>query len=162
MTITFQRRAAQQYPSKQPLYRYWEHLRRRCAEKGIPMQSAWRQSYQTFIEAVGEPPAGRKYRLVLINPERGYVWYNVRWLTERRAARPEQWRWLPYRGRRDEAQVWAKRFGIPLRELERRLDRGWTLRQLDHYGRRLAAEAQAQEERIRQAGVTVPNPDVAD
>lgn len=163
MAIDHQKRnAKRRFPSQQPLYRYWEHLKKRCDRQGIPLQQAWRDSYAAFAAAVGDPPVPGKYRLVLINPARGFVWYNVRWLPTKRALAPERLRWLSYRGQRDEAWTWAKRFGIPLSDMERRLDSGWTLRRLDHHGRRLKAERERRKRRLAQAGVTVPNPEATD
>lgn len=160
MAIDHQKREAKRrFPSQQPLYRYWEHLKRRCAKRGIPLQQSWRDSYAAFLEDVGEPPEQGKHRLVLINPSRGFVWYNVRWVTESRAQTPEKLQWLSYRGQRDEASTWAKRFGIPVSELERRLARGWTMRRLDHYGRRLQQERQHRQRLLAQAGEAAPNPD---
>lgn len=158
MSDDYYREARQGFRSKQPLYRRWEGTRRLAKDKGIPFQSSWRESYDAFVDDVGDPGDVAQYRLVLINPDRGYVWYNVRWVPLTRIKQTKELLWLSYRGHRDEACNWAAQFGVPLETFLRQLENGATLRQLDFLGRKLKKERAKAARRLAQAGVAVSNP----
>lgn len=159
MAITHQTKARRQYRSKQPLYLTWEYIRKKAAKRSIPLQAQWRLSYDAFEKDVGPLPEGEKVRLVLINPERGYVWYNVRWLPEWRAKQYGKLEWLVYQEQRDEALTWARRFGLTLSEFQRLRSKGWSMRKIACHGEKLRSEKAKQALALVQAGVAVPNPD---
>jgi len=157
MSDDYYRKARKGFRSKQPLYRRWEGTRRLAKDKGLPFQQSW-EDYDAFVADVGDPGDVSQYRLVLINPERGYVWYNVRWVPLTRIRQTKELLWLSYRQHRDEASNWATEFGVPLETFLSELEQGASMRQLDFLGRKLRKEQAKAAKRLAQAGVAVPNP----
>lgn len=146
------------YPSRQPLYRLWSYLKRKVKEQGIPMQRSWRKSYERFRDDVGEPPVFTKYRLVLIEPSLGYVWSNVAWIPLKRVLSGRPLRWISFKEKRKELSIWAQEFDMTVSDLERVLERGWSMRKVACAYEKRLREKRAIEAAIKRAGCTVPNP----
>lgn len=82
--------------SKTQLHWVWESMKRRCFDpkdkrystygaRGITVCDRWRESFEAFLEDMGERPPGRS--LDRIDNSKGYEPGNVRWATAKEQAR---------------------------------------------------------------------------
>lgn len=118
-------------------YDVWIGIKSRCLNpnapgyqnyggRGIKMCERWQESYQAFVDDVGDRPSAR-HTLDRINNDGDYEPGNVRWATygeQRRNMRNNVW--IEWNGERMIAPDWAKRLGISTQSMSYRL-RHWPL-----------------------------------
>jgi hypothetical protein len=164
VTIDYQAKKHKTFPSKQPLYRYWDYLCKKSLDKNIIMQKSWRTSYEKFSYDVGIPPTSDTHYLVMFDPEQGYVWSNVIWLLRKRYDEYEPLVWLRYRGVRKEITQWATEFGTTLHQFRKYQAQGWTIRKIEAHCKKVrelkAIDKAKADKKLRQASVAVPNPNI--
>ncbi len=140
--------------SRTPLYQVWAGAKQRCKNPGHRLYSsyggrgitmcAWiQESFDNFIEAVGERPGtGLEYLIDRIDNDLGY-WCgradcadcgparrvcNLQWSDpEESASHRRTNRIVEYKGRKQTVQRWAKELGIEAGILRERLNRGWSV-----------------------------------
>lgn len=123
------------YGSK--LYRTWRNAKNRCfnpkatkykdyGAKGITMHPAWAASFETFAEAVGEPPSP-EHSLDRQRNTEGYVPGNVKWSTPTEQANNTRRNVrISFEGRTQTVAQWARERGIGASTIASRLRAGWS------------------------------------
>ncbi len=114
----------------------WMHMLDRCYNKGhvqyhryggrgILVCDRWRESFDAFLEDMGDRPAGTT--LDRIDSDRGYDSGNCRWATivEQNRNKTNRTK-LTFRGQTMSVTEWAERLGIPRSVVFGRLKAGWT------------------------------------
>lgn len=116
----------------------WSGMKSRCYNKnepayknyggrGIRMCDRWRNSFEAFLEDVGERP-GPEYSIDRIDNDGNYEPGNVRWVTDKQQANNKRNnRILEHDGRSLTVAQWAKETGISGFVILGRLSRGWTV-----------------------------------
>ena len=119
-------------------YRCWRHAKSRCFDpntpdfpryggRGITMCDRWRNSFEAFLEDMGEKPKGMSIDR-FPNRNGNYEPGNCRWATPTEQARNQD-RFVPitWRGETLLMCEWAERLNIPPLVLSKRKLRRWTL-----------------------------------
>lgn len=122
-----------------PTYTTWAAMRNRChapgnskyymyGAKGVTVCQRWRDSFEAFLEDMGERPEG--CTIDRVDGAKGYEPGNCRWAT-----RTEQQRnvksnvKIAFGGDTLCISEWGEKTGIPSRTISSRLRRGWTAEQ---------------------------------
>jgi hypothetical protein len=88
--------------------------------RGIKVCDRWRNSYQAFLDDMGEPPPG--FTLDRIDNSKGYSPDNCRWASPKmQAANSSKVRVVSYNGKTANITDWAKHLGISTATLIERL-----------------------------------------
>ena len=119
-------------------YHIWRGMKRRCAPgykgkkahlyagKGIKVCRRWADSFEAFLEDMGEAPEG--LTIEREDGNKGYEPGNCRWATPREQANnTSRNRLISYLGKAQTVAQWADETGIPRNTLLYRLRRGWTI-----------------------------------
>ncbi|MDK1290098.1 hypothetical protein [Pseudoalteromonas umbrosa] len=141
-------------------YRSWYYLKRKAQRQSIPFQKSWREDYEQFKADVGEPPKPTGYQLVLRQPEQGYIWSNVFWISNKRVNSHKPLVWLKYKRQFHEVSQLAESFGVTLSAFERWRGQGWSVRKIEAHAKKLYEQKQHNQWALRRAGQTKPNPNV--
>lgn len=129
--------------SKTPEYRVWRGMLARCHDpkdisysnygaRGIAVCDRWRNSFDLFLEDVGQRPAcnGKghpEFTLDRIDNSQGYEPGNVRWVTwEEQHNNRRSNKLITHEGRTQTLAKWAKETGIGRATISYRLKRGWS------------------------------------
>lgn len=123
--------------SKTLIYAVWSTMIQRCTNpnnkkfyryggRGIMICQRWRESFQAFLQDMGEPPAG--HSLDRINNDGNYEPGNCRWApTETQARNRSNNRLLMFKGKTQTIIEWAKELGIARNTIQTRLRLGWKI-----------------------------------
>lgn len=119
-------------------YVSWTEMKRRCyvpdrsefesyGERGITVCERWMNSFENFIEDMGERPQG--CTIDRIDNDGDYCLENCRWATQKEQQRNRRSNVLvTFQGQTMCISEWAERTGIPRKTLEKRLGRyGFTV-----------------------------------
>lgn len=120
-------------------YRTWHGMKNRCynekdddykryGARGITVCDRWKDSFENFLEDMGEPEASLS--LDRIDNSKGYSPDNCRWadwFTQAQNRRGN--RMLEFNGEKQAVSYWARLHGIRHDTLIRRLDYGWPIEQ---------------------------------
>jgi hypothetical protein len=131
-----------------PTYNSWRGMVERCSNpnhvmwkryggRGIAVCKAWKDSFEAFLEDMGERP--RNHTIDRLDGHKGY-WCghcdeclsenrkaNCRWATRKeQSENRDAVRWLTHDGRTQTATQWAMELGWYVAMITRRLDRGWS------------------------------------
>lgn len=132
--------------SKTRLYGLWCNAVRRCTlpthrdyenygGRGIKMCDRWRQSFEAFLQDMGQRPSPR-HELDRIDNDGDYEPGNVRWATRKEQCRNTRHnRFVEYNGERLTIAEWSERTGISARTIQKRLHRGCTMDRVFFLGR---------------------------
>lgn len=123
---------------KSPEYRAWIGMIMRCENpalkyyhryggRGIRVCEEWRGSFAAFLADVGRRPTGN-HTLDRIDNNGNYEPGNVRWSTRREQANNRQNnRQIQHGGESLTLTQWARRTGIPVGTIFKRLSSGWSV-----------------------------------
>lgn len=125
--------------STTPEYNAWRAIKQRChnpnsryykwyGERGIAICERWRDSFQNFLEDMGERPSD-KHTLDRIDTDKGYSPDNCRWATRKEQSNNLR-KNIPitYQGRTQTISEWADELGFKYFNLYNRICRyGWTV-----------------------------------
>lgn len=123
------------YKSRTTEYKTWSGLRTRCYNKdsrpykyyggrGIYVCDRWLESFQNFLEDMGEKPS-RKHSLDRIDNNKGYYKENCRWATYKQQMRNvSNNRNITINGRTQCLSAWAEETGLNKFTIRSRLERG--------------------------------------
>lgn len=129
-------RAMKHGKTNTPTWRTWRNIKKRCYNRnyeyygryggrGITVCKRWRDSFEVFLEDVGERP-GLGYSLERINNNGNYEPGNCRWADQKQQSRNRESSFLvTYRGETRCLAEWAEIVGIPYRILYKRLSPAW-------------------------------------
>lgn len=119
-------------------YGSWHSMIQRCTNpnnkdyrnyggREITVCDRWRNSFQNFLEDMGEHP-GSGYSLDRKDNEKGYCKENCRWATPTEQSRNKQNNlYMTYDGKRQLLVEWSEETGIPYKTLwERSYKLGWS------------------------------------
>lgn len=125
--------------SDSPTYRSWSMMKQRCYNsfvenyqryglQGVQVCDRWRDSFEAFLEDMGERPSLR--HSIDRYPDKGgnYEPGNCRWATRDQQNRNRRNNvMLTYKGESLCIEDWSDRTGIDISTLRSRLTRGWTI-----------------------------------
>lgn len=126
------------HTGKRAEYVIWRHMIDRCCNpkhpsfpnygaRGIVVCERWRNSFDAFVDDVGERPGGG-FWLDRLDNEGGYEPGNVGWTRISENQRNKRTtRWLEAYGERLPLQAWAERLGCPSCTIIGRIKGGWTV-----------------------------------
>lgn len=118
-------------------YRVWLNMKDRCLnpnntradrylERGIKVCNRWSDSFENFLDDLGEAPEG--CTIERIDNDGDYTPENCRWATYHDQSRNKSTNiWYTYKGKRMIARDWEKELGLIKGGLKARLRLGWTL-----------------------------------
>lgn len=118
-----------------PTYRVWSKLRGRCVNptdpawkdyggRGITICDRWRDSFESFLDDMGERPDG--LTIERVDNNRGYEPGNCVWADRKAQARNRRSnRVVEWRGESLPVAAWAERTGLSSGVIISRLNRGW-------------------------------------
>ena len=121
-----------------PTYRSWSHMKSRCTNphhkyyrhyggRGITICQRWMDSFEAFLEDMGERPS-MKYSIDRIDNDGNYEPGNCRWATWKEQARNSRNnRTIAFRGRVLCVTEWAEVTGIDRGAIFDRLNAGWSV-----------------------------------
>jgi len=94
--------------------------------KGITVCKRWLDSFQSFVDDLGEPPSP-EYSLDRIHCNGNYEPINCRWATpEEQANNKSNTRWISFRGETLSIAMFARKAGLRVNTLRMRLNSyGW-------------------------------------
>ena len=122
--------------TKTPTYKSWSEAKQRChnsendkhewyGARGIKMCQRWRDDFAAFLEDMGERPAGMTLDRKNVNGD--YEPSNCQWATTmEQAANKRNNRMLNIQGESIHLAEAARRYGVKLGTIWRRLESGWT------------------------------------
>lgn len=120
-----------------PTYRCWRSMITRCEDpahrqfrhyggRGIKVDPRWRNSFETFLQDMGERPEGRT--LDRKDPNLDYSPDNCRWATdEEQASNRRSNVYLTFNGETLTVSAWARKLGCKVSALRMRLSKGWSV-----------------------------------
>ena len=121
------------------VYDTWCHMKSRCMNvsdvayryygaRGIAIHDTWVNSFETFLQDMGEPPSAAS-QIDRIDNEGDYSPYNCRWVTQTENCRNRRSNHNITIGHETMCLTeWSERIGMPSRVLrERIVRRGWTV-----------------------------------
>ena len=119
-------------------YRCWGLMKDRCENpkgkhfpeyggRGITVCEEWRQSFEIFLQDMGEPPSPT-HTIERIDNDGPYSPTNCRWATRKEQARNTRRNVLyTYQGECLTLAEWAEKVNKPYKVLHHRISRGWTV-----------------------------------
>lgn len=120
-------------------YKVWAGIRTRCVNpndtayqnyggRGITICERWKDSYENFLEDMGERP-GKDYSIDRIDNEQGYSPENCKWATRKEQHRNTRRNvWIEFNGEKKVMADWADEYGIKRQTLKHRLAvLGWDI-----------------------------------
>jgi len=125
--------------SDSPTYRSWSMMKQRCYNcfvesyqeyglKGVQVCARWRDSFEAFLEDMGERPSLRHSIDRYPDKEGNYEPGNARWATRGQQNRNRRNNvMLTYKGETLCLQDWSAHTGIDVSTLRSRLTRGWSI-----------------------------------
>jgi hypothetical protein len=123
--------------SKTQLYAIWKAMKGRCyiasntsydryGARGVRVCDRWRNSFEAFLQDIGEPPVP-DMSLERINNSGDYEPGNVRWATRiEQGANKRNNLHIDYSGKRQTVAQWARERGIKYSTLRQRVVIGWS------------------------------------
>jgi hypothetical protein len=118
-------------------YTIWLGMKGRCSRpspkeqriyKGVTVCGRWAESFEAFLEDMGEPPSPLHSIDRFPNQSGNYEPGNCRWATPLQQARNSRKnRLIAFRGESLCIAEWAERLGIAYHCLYARLRKGWTV-----------------------------------
>lgn len=117
-------------------YTSWQHMKRRCCNpthnaycryggRGIKICERWLNSFENFLEDMGERPS-RRHSIDRINNDGDYCPENCRWATYKQQLRNTHRKVvLTVNGRTLCVAEWAEKTGLPYMTIYQRMLRGW-------------------------------------
>lgn len=120
-----------------PEYHSWSNMIQRCTNpnnpkyddyggRGITVCARWVDSFESFLEDMGEKPEG--YSVERINNNGNYEPGNCRWATQaEQVINSRHCRMLSFNGKTQAMSVWARELNIEYDTLRNRLDAGWPI-----------------------------------
>ncbi len=124
---------------KTPTYNSYSSMKSRCLNKrskffyryggrGITICDRWLNSFENFLEDMGEKPS-KKHSIDRIDNNGNYEPSNCKWSTHHEQQRNKSGLvWLEHNGRKMILQDWANELGIKHCTLVSRLNSGWDLK----------------------------------
>ena len=124
--------------TKSPTYKSWRSMIRRCEApgdisypryggRGISVCARWRDSFQAFLDDMGERPS-RSQQLDRIDNEGNYTPGNCRWATRKEQARNRRSNtMLSHDGKTMCIAAWADHLGWTQGQIHNRLSYGWSI-----------------------------------
>lgn len=118
------------------VWNIWSYAKTRCfnknstayqnyGAKGITMCEEWKNSFEKFLEDMGECPSD-KHSLDRIDNSQGYFPGNCRWATMKEQARNKtNNRILTFQGTTASLAEWCEKLGVPYNRISGRLSQGW-------------------------------------
>ena len=123
--------------TKSSTWQSWRSMRKRCTYKtdpeyrnyggrGIEVCERWLNSFEAFLEDMGESPEG--YTIERDDPNGNYEPGNCRWATRLEQSRNRRVnRYVEYNNERLCLAEWGERIGLSGSAIGSRLDRGWSV-----------------------------------
>jgi len=123
--------------SATPTYRSWQNMMKRCYDpkavgysnyggRGIKVCDRWLNSFEAFLEDMGERPLGKS--IDRINGNLDYQKENCKWSTSREQnSNRSNNRILSFNGQTKTVSDWARELNCRYTKLFHRLNRGWTV-----------------------------------
>lgn len=123
--------------SSSSTYKIWRDMNDRCSNekrqdysryggRGIEVCERWQNSFESFLEDMGERPEGLTLDRIDVNGN--YEPSNCRWATQKEQQRNKRnSRFLTYKGETLTLAEWSERTGIGVGTLWRRLELGWSV-----------------------------------
>lgn len=123
--------------SSTPEYEVWQNIKGRCynpnnpnyknyGAKGVGMCKRWRESFEAFLEDMGERP-GAELSVDRIDVNKGYKPSNCRWATvDQQANNRRVSVYIEHDGMRMTAKQWSNYTGIAYSTIRRRHQSGWS------------------------------------
>jgi hypothetical protein len=140
--LTIQRSTIHGHSTREDMsdtYVIWCGIKTRCfnenepayknyGARGITMCDRWKDSFENFLEDMGERPS-KKHSIDRIDNEKGYEPGNCKWATRAEQARNNRRNvWIEYNGKKMVLTDWAKEYNIPMKTLRYRLQTAkWTI-----------------------------------
>lgn len=124
--------------SKTPTYKSWCELVARCTNpanhafsdyggRGIRVCDRWLTSFESFLEDMGERPAG-DMSIDRIDVNGDYEPDNCRWATRvEQSNNRRNIQLIEFGGRRQTVTQWAAELGMPMKSLYKRIADGWSV-----------------------------------
>lgn len=118
-------------------FRIWSQMKTRCSNpknirwhcyggRGIKVCDRWMNSFESFLEDMGECPDG--YSIERIDVNGNYEPSNCKWIPlSRQAANTRQNVFLTYEGKTQTIADWAREKGFPYGVLRHRIAKGWSV-----------------------------------
>ena len=116
-----------------PTYKSWLAMRRRCVDpkkpgyagQGVTVCERWRDSFEAFLEDMGERPS-RAYSIDRIDNSKGYEPSNCRWATRSQQQRNKRNNVvLTFNGETMTLMDWVERTGLAEGTITSRIKAGW-------------------------------------
>lgn len=125
--------------SKTSTYKTWSRIKERCFNsndpayknyggRGITMCDRWKDSFENFLEDMGERP-GKDYSIDRIDNEQGYSPENCKWATHKEQHRNTRRNvWIEFNAEKKVITDWADEYGVKRNTLKYRLEvLGWDI-----------------------------------
>jgi hypothetical protein len=121
--------------ARENAYHVWEAMKQRCLNpncgsfrgyggRGIAVSQRWKDSFQNFLEDMGDPPVG--HSLERINVDGDYSKENCIWATAKQQANNKRSScFLTYQGVTRTVSEWAEAMGTTRTTIEGRIRMGW-------------------------------------
>lgn len=119
-----------------PTYRTWSNMMSRCFNpyvssfsiyggRGITVCERWKNSFENFLEDMGEKPKGKS--IERIDSNGNYEPGNCRWATAKEQSNNTSRNvFLTFNGKTQTIAQWAEEIGMSKSTLLHRVDRGWS------------------------------------
>jgi len=102
------------------------HAYQRYGGRGITICDRWVNSFEAFLEDMGECPVGMS--IDRINNDGNYEPTNCRWATAQQQSENRKSNiWIEHQGQRMLIAHWAKRIGMTHSSLRERFKKGWSV-----------------------------------
>lgn len=130
------------FANKERLYRIWKNMRKRCNNpnsdyyenyggRGIKVCEEW-NDYQNFRNWSLDNGYQDDLSIDRINGNEGYEPSNCRWANRKQQANNQRSNvMIFYKGEIKTAAQWAEKIGITKSSMYHRLDRGWTMEEIE-------------------------------
>ena len=122
-------------------YRAWGDMKTRCTNpaangyqhyggRGIVVCARWLDSFEAFLEDMGEKPAGHRISVERLNNDGNYEPGNCVWATQKQQTRNKRnSRMITHDGRTQCLAAWSEETGIPKTTIWNRLNVGWSVQE---------------------------------